>query len=349
LTRIGIGIIGNGMATRVFHAPFIRSVPTLDLRAVVSRRADASPPLPGVALVDDIAVLLADPAIDLVVVATPSGTHAELARRALQSGKHVVVEKPFALDLAQARALTDLAAERGRIVAVFHNRRWDSDFLGVKAAIEAGLIGHVVHFESHFDRFRPAPRDRWREDGGAGSGIWFDLGPHLVDQALLLFGAPIAVSADLAALRPRGRSDDWAHVTLHYADRRVILHASMCVAGGSPRFVVHGLAGSLIKHGADPQEAQSIAGLEPDAPGWGIDPDPLHHWDGEGRQHLIAAPRGCQPQFYAQMADACLGIAAPPTTPAQILAVQAVLDTAILAAQTGRTERLDFRMPGVDR
>jgi predicted dehydrogenase len=340
LERIGVGIAGNGMATRVFHAPFIRAVPALNLRAVVSRRADAPPPLPGVPLVDDIDVLLADPAIDLVVIATPGDTHAELARRALQSGRHVVVEKPFALDLAEARSLTDLAAERGRIIAVFHNRRWDSDFLSVRAAIEAGLIGPVVHFESHFDRFRPTPRDRWREDGGAGSGIWFDLGPHLVDQALVLFGAPSAVSADLAALRPGGRADDWAHVTLHYADKRVILQASMCVAGGSPRFVVHGLAGSLVKQHGDVQEAQSIAGLTPDAPDWGDDPDPLRHWDGDGREHRIAAPRGCQPAFYAQLAQACLGTAAPPNTPAQILLVQTVLDTAIVAAQTRRTEPL---------
>ncbi len=340
MTRIGVGIVGNGMATRVFHAPFIRSVPSLDLRAVVSRRADAPPPLPDVALVGDFEAVLADPAIDLIVIATPSGTHADLARRALSSGKHVVVEKPFALDLAEAQSMVDLAKARGRILAVFHNRRWDSDFLAVKAAIEAGLIGPVVHFESHFDRFRPAPRDRWREDGGAGSGIWYDLGPHLVDQALLLFGNPVAVSADLAALRPGGRADDWAHVTLHYSDKRVILHASMCVAGGSPRFVVHGLAGSLIKQRADPQEAQSIAGLTPAAPEWGVDPDPLRRWDGQGGEYLSVAPRGCQPRFYAQMADACLGRAAPPTTPAQILAVQTVLDAAITAARSGRTEHL---------
>ncbi|WP_082701900.1 oxidoreductase [Novosphingobium sp. FSW06-99] len=337
MKRIGVGIVGNGMATRVFHAPYIRAVPALDLRAVVSRHADAAAPVPGVALVNDIAALLDDPAIELVVIATPSGTHAELARRALDSGRHVVVEKPFAQDLNEARALTGLAAARGRIAAVFHNRRWDSDFLAVRAAIASGLIGPVVHFESRFDRFRPAPRDRWRENGGPGSGVWVDLGPHLIDQALLLFGTPTAVTADLAALRPGGRADDWAHVTLHYPDRRVVLGASMCVAGGTPRFAVHGLAGSLIKHGLDPQEAQSVAGLTPDAPDWGRDPEPLHHWDAAGARHMIMAPRGCQPTFYAMMAQACLGQGAPPTTPDQILAVQTVLDTAIVSARLGRT------------
>lgn len=336
MERIGVGIVGNGMATRVFHAPYIGAISTLDLRAVVSRRGDVPPPVPGVPLVDDIAVLLADPAIDLVVIATPNATHAEFAARALQAGKHVVVEKPFALDLAQARRLTDLAHERGRVLAVFHNRRWDSDFLTVRAAIEAGLIGPVVHFESHFDRFRPVPRDRWREDGGAGSGIWFDLGPHLIDQVLLLFGAPAAVSADLAALRPGGRGDDWAHVTLHYADKRVILHAGMCVAGGSPRFVVHGLAGSLVKQHSDRQEAQSIARLTPSDAEWGHDPDPLRHWDAQGQERAIAAQRGYQPRFYAEMAEACFGRGEPPTAVAQILQVQAVLDAALLASQTGQ-------------
>lgn len=335
--RIGVGIVGNGRATRLFHAPYIRAVPALDLRAVVARRADAPPPLPGVALVDDIAVLLADPAIELIVIATPSATHADLARRALDSGKHVVVEKPFALDLPEARALLDLAHANARIAAVFHNRRWDSDFLAVRAAIAAGLIGPVVHFESHFDRFRPAPRNRWREDGSAGSGVWYDLGPHLVDQALLLFGAPAAVSADLAVLRPGGRSTDWAHVTLHYADKRVILHAGMCVAGGSPRFVVHGLAGSLVKHGGDIEELQSDAGLDPGAAEWGLDTDPLHHFDAQGGDHRITAPRGCQPRFYAEIAQACLGRGPPPTAPDQILLVQRVLDIAIAAARTGRT------------
>ena len=340
MKRIGVAIVGNGMATRVFHAPYIRSVPALDLRAVVSRRAEVPPPVPGVPLVEDIAAVLTDPAVDLVVIATPNATHADLARQALESGRHVVVEKPFALDLPQARSLVDLASQCGRILAVFHNRRWDSDFLTVRAAIESGTIGPVVHFESHFDRFRPVPRDRWRENGGAGSGIWYDLGPHLVDQALLLFGAPQSVSADLAALRPGALADDWAHVTLHYAQMRVILHAGMCVAGGSPRFVVHGLAGSIVKQHADRQELQSIAGLSPTDPDWGADPDPLRQWDGQGHEQSIPAARGHQPTVYAAMAQACLGQGAPPVTPDEILLVQAVLDAAMASARTGRTVAL---------
>ena len=200
---------------------------------------------------------------------------------------------------------------RGLIITAFHNRRWDSDFLGMRAAIEAGTIGQVVHFESRFDRFRPALRDRWREDGGPGSGIWYDLGPHLVDQALVLFGTPLRVGADLAVLRPGGQAHDFAHVTLYYAHARVILQASMVVAGGSPRFIAHGLTGSLIKSGADVQEAQSVAGLTPDAADWGRDPDPLRHIDGEGREHRIAVPHGHQPTFYADLAQGMPGARGP--------------------------------------
>ena len=325
MNRIGTAIVGNGMATRVFHAPYIRATAALELRAVVTR---------------EVADVLADPAIALVVIATPSSTHATLARQALLAGKHVVVEKPFALDVGEARDLVRLAAERGLMLTAFHNRRWDSDFLAVRAALDAGLIGPVVQFESRFDRFRPQVRDRWREDGSAGSGIWYDLGPHLLDQAVELFGMPEAVSADIAPLRPGSRAADYACVTLHYADKRAILQASMCVAGGSSRFAVHGLAGSLVKQALDPQEAQSVAGLTPEAAEWGVDPDPLIHIDEAGARRPIPAPRGCQQRFYALVAEAMREGGAPPAGApvgvGSILGVQHLLDLAQQASRVGR-------------
>ncbi|TYC86715.1 oxidoreductase [Novosphingobium sp. BW1] len=324
------------MAARVFHAPYIAACAGLDLRAVVSRRAEAELPLPGLARVPDIADLLGDPAIDLVVIATPGATHADLAARALDAGKHVVVDKPFALDLASAQDLVSRAKAMDRVVTAFHNRRGDADFLAIEAAIAAGEIGRVVHFESHFDRFRPAVRERWREDGSEGSGVWFDLGPHLVDQALCLFGAPEAVSADIAALREGGRSDDYAHVTLHYPQMRSILHAGMCVAGGEPRFRVHGTGGSLVKYGLDPQEAQSVAGMRPGDPDWGRDPEPLVRFDGDGVRHEMALPRGRQECFYNDVAAACLGEKAAAVSGKDILLVQAVIEAARMASRTGQ-------------
>lgn len=335
MTSIGIGIVGNGMATRVFHVPYIATTGALHLRAIVSRSAAAVLP-DGVARHDDIDALLGDPAIEAVVIATPSDTHGALAAQALRAGRHVVVEKPFALSLGEARDLVALAQAQDRTLVAFHNRRWDSDFLSVAQAITAGRIGRVVHFESHFDRFRPTVRDRWREQGGAGAGVWFDLGPHLVDQALMLFGMPATVSADIAPLRQGAAADDWAHVVLRYPDKRVVLHAGMVVAGGTARFTVHGTQGSLFKQQLDPQEAQSVAGLRPGDTEWGVDPDPLRLFDGTGTEQALPAARGAQHHFYAAFAAACQGTGAPPNAPAELLAVQAVIEAAFLSAREGR-------------
>ncbi|KMS59301.1 oxidoreductase [Novosphingobium barchaimii LL02] len=340
MNRIGVGIIGNGMATRVFHAPYIQACDDLELKSIVDRKAGAVSPIEGARIVPDVAALLADPAIGLVVIATPSGTHAALARQVLEAGRHVVVEKPFTLALSEARDLAALARGRGLTLSVFHNRRWDTDFLAVRSALEAGLIGRVVHFESHFDRFRPHVRERWREDGSPGSGVWYDLGPHLIDQALVLFGRPDAVSADIAALREGSGSPDYAHVVLRYPGKRVIVHASMLVAGGEPRFRVHGTGGSLIKQNLDPQEAQSVAGLRPGEAEWGVDPDPLVHHDGEGGVRSIPAPRGSQERFYAMMAQACLGTGPTPAGLDEIVCVQEVLEAALVSAKEGRVVSL---------
>lgn len=268
--------------------------------------------------------LLARSDLDLIVIASPNETHFPLARAALQSGKHVVVDKPFTLDLNEAEELRELAGDR--VLSVFHNRRWDSDYLAVRAAIADGLIGRIVHFESHFDRYRPEVRDRWRERDGPGSGVWFDLGPHLIDQALQLLGQPLRVETNLARHRPGAQTDDWSHCLMHYDSCCAVLHASMLVASGSPRFVVHGEKGSLIKRQADLQEAQLKAGLRPGAEGWGYDPDPLEFWNADGQMTHIQAPRGCQEQYYAQIRDAILGRGPNPVTPHQAIDVMRILE-----------------------
>jgi len=341
---VKVGLIGYGMAGRVFHAPLIRATPALDLVAIATSRADAVAALdPEIRCVTQ-AEMLADPAIDLVVVATPSVTHGAICSEALRAGKHVVVDKPFALSLAEARDLAALANANERLLAVFHNRRFDSDFLSIRAAITDGVIGRVTHFESHFDRFRPEVRDRWREDGSPGSGVWFDLGPHLVDQAMALFGAPLAVSADIAALRPGSASDDWAHVVLRYEGMRVVLHASLTApggdAGGSPRFAVHGDQGSLVKWRIDPQEAQLIAGLRPGDDGWGVDTDPVEQREGDGGVTLRPAAVGCQQFFYSQMAQALVTGQPPPISLEEALGVQAVIEAAWISARDGRVVAL---------
>ncbi len=265
LPPIRTALIGYGFAGKTFHAPLIRAVPALCLEHVVSRdpgRVHADLPEARVSADPDEAIEAAD--IDLVVIASPNATHASLAERALRAGKHVVVDKPFTVTLAEARRLADLARERpGQVLSVFQNRRFDSDFLAVEAALQAGSIGPVRYFESAIERFRPQVRDRWREHDLPGSGLWFDLGPHLLDQALCLFGIPQRVHGHLRRLREGAQTDDWFEVLLDYPHCQVALRASMLAANPAPRFNVHGDHGSLLKAGADIQEAQLLRGTAP--------------------------------------------------------------------------------------
>ncbi|PLB94655.1 oxidoreductase, partial [Klebsiella pneumoniae] len=261
---INIALIGYGFVGKTFHAPLIRSVPGLNLAFVASRDEEkVKRDLPDVTVIASPEAAVQHPDVDLVVIASPNATHAPLARLALNAGKHVVVDKPFTLDMQEARELIALAEEKQRLLSVFHNRRWDSDYLGIRQMIEQGTLGAVKHFESHFDRFRPEVRVRWREQNVPGSGLWFDLGPHLIDQALQLFGLPQSVQGNIATLRDGAEINDWAHVVLNYPAHKVILHCSMLVAGGSSRFTVHGDKGSVIKARADQQESQLLAGVVP--------------------------------------------------------------------------------------
>lgn len=336
-TPLRVALVGYGYAGKTFHAPLIRSVPGLVLGAVVSHDAGkVHVDLPDVEVVANATAAFADPRLDIVVIASPNATHVPLARAALEAGKHVVVDKPFALDLAQARELAAIAEREQRVLSVFQNRRWDSDFLGIRQLMETGRLGAVSHFESHIDRFRPQVRARWRERAGAGGGLWYDLGPHLVDQALCLFGVPDRIRASLATQRDGGEATDWAHVLLEYGQRRVILHAGMLVAGGSPRFIVHGTQGSVVKPKIDPQEAQLLAGMRPGDAGWGEDADNLLLYAGNGGAELLAPPRGDQSRYYVALRDAVRGHGPNPVTPQQAIAVMAVIEAAMASSAEGK-------------
>jgi len=293
--------------------------------------------LPGVSVLSSAADVFAIPSIDLVVIATPHDSHVSLATMALRAGKHVVVEKPVATTLDEARQLAAAAQHTDRVLAVFHNRRWDGDFLAITDLLDRGVLGNIAHFESHFDRFRPIVRDRWRERAGPGGGLWYDLGPHLVDQALQLFGLPDRVTANLAAQRRGAQSDDWAHAVLEYGQRRVILHAAVLVAAPPPRFAVHGDAGSWIKYGVDGQERRLIAALTPDAADAPSDDERAVSIDGlSGTEREMAIARGDYRQFYVELAAAVRGAASSPVPLDQALAVVAVVETAIRSSAEQR-------------
>jgi predicted dehydrogenase len=339
-----VALVGYGYVGKTFHAPLIAATPGFTLHTVASSDpAKVAADWPEIRVVADLETILADSAIDLVVIATPNALHAPQAIAALKAGKHVVVDKPFALDLAQAREMAEVAKAAGKLLAVFHNRRWDSDFLTLKRLIADGTLGQVVQYESRFDRFRPRVRDRWRERAGPGAGAWMDLGPHLLDQALVLFGAPLAISADIGVQRegPDGQigADDYFHVVLRYPILRVILHGSLLTAASDLRMAVHGTRASYVKHGLDPQEAQLKAGMTPGAPGWGRDSrhGVLTTVEDDVQVHTEVRPEvtGYR-HFYAGAREAILHGAPSPVPVEEALRVMELLELARRASDERR-------------
>jgi predicted dehydrogenase len=338
--NIRVGLIGYGYVGKTFHAPLIQAVPGLELTVVGSSRPDTVRASLG--SLADVAVcsgaeVPTHPDVDLVVIASPNDSHFPLAAAALRAGKHVVVDKPFTVTLAEARDLVQIAEQEKRLLSVFHNRRWESGSLATKAILESGVLGEISQFEAHIDRFRPVVRQRWREETGPGAGLWFDLGPHLIDEAIQLFGLPQTIGASFAVQRRGGQTDDWAHVVLNYDRLRVILHASLLVSGGVPRSVLHGTRASWAKHHADLQEKQLVAGVRPDSPGFGDDPDPGILYDGAtGERTEIPVPAANQIAYYIGIREALLGRQPNPVTAEQAVAVMAILETSFESGAQGK-------------
>ena len=338
---LNVGIVGYGFATKTFHAPLVAGVPGLKLAAISSSDpAKVAADWPEVATETSPEALFARPDIDLVVIPTPNETHYPLASAALAAGKHVVVDKPFTVTTHEARRLQAQAQAAGRVLSVFHNRRWDSDFLTLKQVLASGELGRIVHFESHFDRYRPEVRARWREQALPGSGLWYDLGSHLLDQTLQHDGLPESIALDLALQRDNAQSDDYFHAVLRYGQSRVILHAGALVAVPAARFTVHGSLGSFIKHGLDPQEDVLKTSKRPPAPEWGHDlvPAMLTVWkDGVAAERELACVPGDCPAYYAGVRDAILGVGPNPVPTAEVIRVIGLLELGLQSAHEGRT------------
>ncbi|MBS4193495.1 oxidoreductase [Bacillus sp. FJAT-49870] len=277
--QLNVGLIGYGFAGRVLHAPVITSIPGLNLKKVVERRSDYSKErYPWVEVVRSANDLYIDPEIDVIVITTPSTNHVEFVRDALSNGKHVVVEKPFTATTEEADELIELAKERNRVLSVFHNRRWDGDFMTIREIIKNGLIGKVKECEVHWDSFNPiALSTNWREKSGIGTGVLYDLGVHLFDQALCLFGVPNTISADVQIQREGAKAHDYFDLTLGYDHHlKVTLKSSRIVRTKGPRYILHGDKGSFIKFGLDPQEQALIDGRSPaNSKNWGREPEEL--------------------------------------------------------------------------
>lgn len=347
LQSVRVGLIGYGYAGKTFHAPLIATTPGFAFTHVSSSNAaKVHEDWPDVQVLPTPDALIECQDIDLVVVATPNNTHFPLAQKALLAGKHVVVDKPFTLTLNEAKRLDELAKEQGLLLSVFHNRRWDSDFLTVKALLEKQTLGQLAYFESHFDRYRPEVRQRWREQGGEGSGIWYDLGPHLLDQALCLFGQPEDITLDTALLRPEAQAVDYFHAALRYPGHRVVLHASMLAAAESPRFILHGTSGSFIKYGLDPQEEHLKAGKKPTEVDWGVDKRDgvitTLQDDGALLSENIATLPGNYPAFYHAVFHAIVGKGDNPVKAEEAIHVMALIELGLNSAREKKTVRVSL-------
>ncbi|MEG5333380.1 oxidoreductase [Enterobacter sp. UPMP2076] len=334
---IRVGLIGYGYASKTFHAPLIAGTPGMALAAVSSSDATkVHADWTSVPVVSEPKHLFNDPNIDLIVIPTPNDTHFPLAKAALEAGKHVIVDKPFTVTLSQARELDALAKSFGRVLSVFHNRRWDSDFLTVKALLNEGTLGEILFFESHFDRFRPQVRNRWREQAGPGSGIWYDLAPHLLDQAVNLFGLPVSMTVDLAQLRPGAQTTDYFHAVLSYPQRRIVLHGTMVAAAESARYILHGTRGSFVKFGLDPQEERLKNGERLPQEDWGYDmrDGVVTRVEGEERveETLLTIP-GNYPAYYAAIRDALNGTGDNPVPASQAIQIMELIELGIESAK----------------
>ena len=346
---IRVGLIGFGLAGSVFHAPLVAAASGLRLAAVVTsdpgRMLRVRQSYPGTLVLDDAERLWEHSAgLDLVVVATPNRTHAPLARAALGAGLHVVVDKPMATNVAEGRGLVEVARRRKLLLTPFHNRRWDGDFLTARGLLERGELGRVLRFESRFERWRPEPKPGWRQSGepGEAGGLLYDLGSHLIDQALVLFGPATRVYAELGRPYANVEADNDTFVALtHEGGVRSHLWMSSAAAQAGPRLRVLGSASAFVKFGMDVQEEALARGVRPGAQGWGEEPEERWGLLGAGDDvRPVRTEPGAYQRFYEGVAAAIRDGVPPPVEPGEAVAVLEVIEAARRSHQGGQTVSL---------
>jgi len=316
---INVGLIGFGLAGRSFHAPVISAVPGMRLAAILQRQGDeAAIAYPQAKIVRSLDELLAIPDLQLIVIATPNDTHAPFARAALAAGRNVVVDKPFTTSYQESVDLVKFAEKFGKLLTVYQNRRYDGDFQAIRQLVAEGALGRIVRFETNYDRFRPNLKpNAWREKPEPGAGILFDIGPHLIDQAMILFGKPEAITADVRIEREGGLADDGFDIMFHYPKcMRAVLSSNILAAVSRPRFLLFGTKGAFLKQTVDPQENNLRFGKIPKEGPWGAEPE--ENWglltlsDGTNTtQRRIPSGTGDYRDYYANVRDVIEGKALP--------------------------------------
>jgi predicted dehydrogenase len=337
---LNVGLIGFGLSGRYFHSPFLSTNPGFKIKTVVERtKNDAQAFDPEIGNARSVDELLSDESIDLVFICTPNDTHFPYAMDALENGKHVVIEKPFAATEEEARQLFELAEKKGLVLTAYQNRRWDSDFLTVKKILSEGKLGDIIEFESHYDRYREVvPTESWKEKSVPVGGNLYNLGPHLIDQVLVLFGEPETVTAEIRSVRPHSEIDDYFDIRLGYKDKLVIVKSSLMIYENNLRYVLHGTKGSFIKGGLDPQEETLRKDILPTAQPWGVEPEDrwgkLYSKDYTG---IVESEPGDYAPFYQNVYDAIVNNAELAVKPEEILRTTRVID---LASQSSKEKKV---------
>jgi len=335
------------MSGLVFHSPFLSINPGFNFYAVWERtKNEAEKKFPNVITYRTLDEMLSDELVELVIVNTPNYTHFEYAQKALQAGKHVIVEKPFTVTVKEAQQLIDLAKKKNKILSVYQNRRYDSDYKTIKKVLDKKLLGEVVEAEFHFDRYREelSPKQH-KEIPGPGTGVLYDLGAHLIDQALQLFGWPSKLFADIRTIRPVSKVDDYFEVLLYYPNLRVRLKASYSVREALPGYIIHGLKGSFIKPKTDVQEALLQAGSIPGGADWGREPETekglLHtEIDGVEERKYIDSEQGNYDDYYSGIYEAIRNNKPVPVTAEEGMNVIRIIETAFESSEAQKVIQL---------
>jgi len=341
ITPIKTALCSFGMSGLVFHSPFLSVNPHFNFYAVLERTKNiASQKYPNVKTYRSLEAMLADDLVELVIVNTPNYTHYEYAKKALLAGKHVIVEKPFTADVEQAKELIQLAKAENKILSVYQNRRYDSDYKTIKKVLSENLLGELVEVEIHFDRFREelSPK-KHKETPGPGAGVLYDLGSHIIDQALQLFGMPEKIFADIRIVRPLSKVDDYFELLLYYPKLRVRLKASYLVREALPGYILHGLKGSFIKAKTDVQETMLQKGNLPDKDDWGTEPESekgLLHTEINGQivRKFIESEQGNYNEYYNGIYEAIRNNKPLPVTAEEGAEVVKIIVSAIESSKT---------------
>ncbi|TVQ65045.1 MAG: oxidoreductase [Balneolaceae bacterium] len=332
---INTAILGYGKSAKHFHIPLISASDEFKLVTILQgSKNDARLDFPELDIAGNLDDILCNPEIDFVIVGTPNHLHFEQAERCLRAGKHVMVEKPFTITTDEADRLIEIAEEVNRCLTVFQSKRWDSDYITVKKLIESGKIGKLLEFENNYPRFRQLyAHEVWKETSIPGAGVFYDLSPHLIDQALQLFGMPKSLYADIRRQRG-GEAEDWFEIHLYYDELRVTLRAGMMVSDPLPSYVLRGDAGSFVKFHMDSQEEKLAAGEDPSAGDWGIEPESRYgtfYTMGEGgrKEEKIETMRGDYPGFYRELGKALLQGTPPPVLAAEARDVMYIIEKSV--------------------